>query len=120
MHLTNGQSQYMEVHSNTLKKDEDPILTPTDIKVVQQISGNLLYYARAIGSPILPALNEISHRQATLTQNRLKKCKMVLNFCASHPNSIIRYTASDMILHVDIDAEYLVLPQARSRIAGYF
>ena len=103
-----------------IEKDNDPLLQPSDVKMVQQISGNLLYYARAIESPILPALNEIAHRQATPTQNTLDKCKMLLHFCASHPNASIRYTASDMILHIDTDASYLVLPGAKSRIAGYY
>ena len=44
---------------------------------------------------------------------------MVLEFCASHPNASIRYTASDMIPHVDTYAAYLVLPGSKSRIAGY-
>ena len=111
---------YGSTRQYAISKDEDPLLAPKDITTVQQIVGNLLYYARAIESPILPALNEISHRQATPTQNTLNKCKMVLDYCASHQNSTIRYKASDMILHVDTDAAYLVLPKARSRIAGYF
>ena len=34
-----------------------------------------------------------------------------------HPNAIIRYHASDMILHVDTNAVYLVLPKGRNRCA---
>ena len=45
---------------------------------------------------------------------------MVLDFCATHPNPTIRFKASDMILHIDTDAAYLVLPGAKSRIAGYY
>ena len=103
-----------------IEKDDDPLLDPHDIKTVQQISGNLLYYARAIESPILPALNEIAHRQATPTQKTMDKCKMLLDFCATHPNATIRYKASNMVLHVDTDAAYLVLPGAKSRIGGYY
>ena len=32
----------------------------------------------------------------------------------------LRYYASDMQLHVDSDAAYLVAPKAKSRVAGYF
>ena len=32
----------------------------------------------------------------------------------------LRYHASDMILNIDSDAAYLVLPNARSRIAGIY
>ena len=37
-----------------------------------------------------------------------------------HGTLKLRYHASDMILHVDSDAAYLVLPRARSRLAGHF
>ena len=110
-----GKQQQMAI-----LEDNDPILPPDKIKEVQQIVGSLLYYARAIESPILPALNEISHRQASPTANTLNKCKMLLDYCASHPNGKVRYKASQMILNVDTDAAYLVLPGAKSRIAGYY
>ena len=111
---------YGKTRQYAIEKDTDPTLNPTDKKLVQQISGNLLYYARAIESSILPALNEISHSQATPTSNTMQKCKMLLDFCATHPTPTIRFNASDMILHVDTYAAYLVLPGSKSRIAGYF
>ena len=43
-----------------------------------------------------------------------------MDYAATYPNSIIRYYASDMILHIESDAAYLVLPNARSRVAGHF
>ena len=90
------------------------------MKYTQGVIGSLLYYARAIESPMIPVLNEISHRRASPTQNTIDKCKMLLNYCTTHPNGRVRFRASDMVLHVDTDAAYLVLPNARSRIAGYF
>ena len=38
----------------------------------------------------------------------------LLNYCATHPDAIVRYTASDMILHIVSDASYLSAPGARS------
>ena len=38
----------------------------------------------------------------------------------THPDAIIRYCASDMILNVHSDASYLSAPKARSRAGGYF
>ena len=43
-----------------------------------------------------------------------------MDYAATYPNAKLRYFASDMILHVDSDAAYLVQPGARSRIAGYY
>ena len=43
-----------------------------------------------------------------------------MDYVHTYPNAYIRFYASDMILHVDSDADYLVAPKARIRIAGYF
>ena len=53
---------YGKTRQYAIEKDNDSVIHPQDIKMVQQISGNLLYYARTIESSILPALNKISHR----------------------------------------------------------
>ena len=43
-----------------------------------------------------------------------------MDYMATYPNSVIRYYTSDMIMHVDSDAAYLVVLGAKSRIAGYY
>ena len=43
-----------------------------------------------------------------------------MDYLHTYQNAHVRYYASDMILHIDSDAAYLVAPKARSRIAGYF
>ena len=45
---------------------------------------------------------------------------MLMDYAHTYPNAIIRSYASDMCLHVDSDAAFLVLPKARSRGAGHF
>ena len=45
---------------------------------------------------------------------------MLLDYLATFPNAKVQYKASDMILNVDSDAAYLVVPHAKSRIAGYY
>ena len=49
-----------------------------------------------------------------------QKYHRMLDYAATYPNAFIRYYASEMILHVDSDAAYNVMPKARSRIAGYY
>ena len=102
------------------KPDESPFLNKTEPITVQSITGSILYYARAVDPTMLPALNDIATQQAKPTQKTLRKCYQLLDYCATYPSAIIRYHASDMVLHVDSDAAYLVLPGARSRIAGYY
>ena len=109
-----GGTQYVK------DSDTSEALNKENTTRIQAILGSLLYYARAIEHPMLPALNELATEQAKPTQNTRKKVNQLLQYAATYPNSVIRFKASDMILHVDSDAAYLVLPNARSRIAGYY
>jgi hypothetical protein len=43
-----------------------------------------------------------------------------MDYAATYPNVYVRYYASDMVLSIDSNVAYLVLPNTRSRIAGYF
>ena len=69
---------------------------------------------------MLPALNDISIQQSKPTALTINKCNQLLYYGSSYPNAIMRYYVSYMILRVDTDAAYLVLPKSRSRIAGHF
>ena len=100
--------------------DLEILQTTIEIRRIQAIVGTFLYYARAIDCTMLPALNQISTKQSKPTQQTNEDADMLLDFAATYPNAKIRFHASDMILHVDTDAAYLVMPNAKSRIAGYF
>ena len=41
-----------------------------------------------------------------------------MDYLHTHPDTVVRFHASDMILYIESDAAYLVLPQARSRVAS--
>jgi len=98
----------------------NPLLSKEEMKYVQKCVGALLYYARAVDPCILPAINKISGQQAKPTEQTMEACTMLLDYVATYPDAIIRYHASDMVLHVDSDVAYLVLPNARSCYAGHF
>jgi hypothetical protein len=100
--------------------DDSPKLGKIEIRYVQSCAGSILYYARAVDSTMLPAVNEISGSQSSPTEKTMRACKMVMDYAATYPLAIIRYYASDMVLAVDTDAAYLVLPNARSRYAGHY
>ena len=59
-------------------------------------------------------VNEILWVQSNPTKDTEEL--FLLYYAATYPNSIIRYEASDMVLYVDLDAEYLTMPEAR----GYY
>lgn len=93
--------------------DTPPLLDEAGKKYVQSVVGSMLYYSRAVDPTMLPALNEIATSQAHPYETTKQQCKILLD-------AKIRYYASDMILHLDSDAAYLVLPNALCRIAGHF
>jgi hypothetical protein len=100
--------------------DESEPLNKAETKLLQEIIGTLLYYARAIDSTMLVALSSLASAQANGTQETAKACTKLLNYAATHSEATIRYKSSDMILHIHSDASYLSEPKARSRVGGYF
>lgn len=89
-----------------------PFLSPKDTMYVQTVVGTFLYYARALDSTMLPALNNIASQQAHPTVETKEKIQQLLDYAHTYPNVFRCYYASDMQLHVDTDAAYLVFPKA--------
>jgi hypothetical protein len=99
--------------------DDKVLLPAADIKRVQQVVSTLLYYARAVGSTMIVALNAISAAQSKATENTAAAIVHLLDYATTHPDAILRYKRSDMVLHVHSDASYLSAPEARSRAGGH-
>jgi hypothetical protein len=91
-----------------------------DIKKLQQVLGVLLFYARMVDNTLLLDLNTLSSEQTKATNLTMDALIHLLNYCATYPNAVIRYKASDMILHIVSDASYLTASGSRSRLGGYF
>ena len=103
-----------------LQPDTSPSLSKKEAPFVPSVVGSLLYYGRALDASVLPALNTIATQQNDPTKKVKEKCDRLLDYVATYPNPILRFYASDMILKIESDAAYLVLPKARSRAAGFF
>ena len=56
---------------------------------------------------MLAALVSISEQQAKGTDKTYADTLWLLNYATTHPNATIRYTASDMVLHIHSNASYL-------------
>ena len=57
-----------------------------------------MYYARAVDPTILTALGSITAQQANSIEQTIQKLKEFLDYAATHPDAIITYHASDMVL----------------------
>ena len=104
---------------------QDPLEPDTSNKIseirkvrIQQVIGGLLYYARAVDLTILTALSAIASQQASPTEQTEDHVRQLLDYIATHPDAVIRFYPSAMILNIHSDASYLTEPRARSRVAG--
>jgi hypothetical protein len=68
---------------------------------------------------MIPAIRTIATQQANATTATMKTITKLLNYCATHPNAVVCYYSSDMILWIESNASYLSEPKAQSCTAGY-
>jgi hypothetical protein len=97
-----------------------PALSDKDVNKLQQLTGTLLYYARAVDPTLIMPINVLASEQSNATEVTADKVIKLLNYCNTHPEKKIRYHASDMILHIHSDASYLSENEAKSRAGGFF
>ena len=63
---------YRTTAQNTIPDDESPQIDEEQRKVVQQVIGSVMYYARAVDETTLPALSSLASKQAQATENTEK------------------------------------------------
>jgi hypothetical protein len=69
---------------------------------------------------MLVTLNALASYQSKATEQMAEDAVKFLNYCATHPNAVQRYSKSDMILTVHSHALYLSKSKARSCAGGFF
>ena len=87
---------------------------------IQQVTGTFLYYARAVDGTMLMALSSIATAQSAPTEATMVKTKLFLDYAASHPDAVLTFKKSSMVLAIHSDASYLSETKARSRAGGHF
>ena len=50
----------------------------------------------------------------------MDKAQRLMDYAVTYPDAYLRYYASDMVLHCDSDASYLIMSKVRSRHASFF
>jgi hypothetical protein len=101
-------------------KKSSPVLSDKDVNKLQQLTGTLLYYARAVDPTLIMPISVLASEQSKATEVTANKVIKLLNYCNMHPETKIRYHASDMMLHIHSDASYLSENEAKSRTWGFF
>jgi hypothetical protein len=96
-----------------------PAVDSKDTKPIQEVLGTLLYYARAVDCTMIPAIGTIARQEANATTATMRAINQMLNYCATHPDAVVCYHSSNMILWTERDASYLSKTKAQSRATGY-
>jgi hypothetical protein len=101
--------------------DTSPPLDKKGKKYIQEAIGTFLYYARCVNSTMLPVLgSSLAMQQANPTQNSKSLVHQLLDCAATHPDAIIIYWASNMVLAGHSNASYLLETNARRRAGRHF
>ena len=100
----------------TAPHDDSLAMPPPWVKHCQK----LLYYGHAVDSTLLIALSAIALEQCNATENNEKAVHQLLDYCATNPNAVMQFYASDMQLCIHSNASYLNEPQACSQARGHF
>jgi hypothetical protein len=87
--------------------DETLPATKDDQKLICQVVGVLLYYARAVDSMLLVALSSLASAQTAPTQHTMTLVRWLLDYVATNLDAILTYKKSNMVLAVHSDASYL-------------
>ncbi len=84
-----------------------PPLSKENKKYIQEVAGTFLYYAQCVDGTMLTGLGSIATQQANLAENTMIKVQQLLDYGFTHPDAIVIYQASDMVLAAHSDASYL-------------
>jgi hypothetical protein len=109
-----AKAQYVENETTS------PALSAKDVNKLKQLTGTLFYYTRAVDPTLIMPINVLASEQSKATADTADKVIKILNYCNTHPETKIRYHASDMILHIHNDAPYLSEREAKRRAGGFF
>eukprot|EP00957_Ditylum_brightwellii_P181287 13810139-Ditylum_brightwellii.AAC.1 len=69
---------------------------------------------------MLVAINNIAAQQAALTENTAAAIVYLLNYAATHPDAVIHYSASGMVLHIHSDTSFMSESRVHSRAGGHY
>ena len=120
MLLINMNPSNMAPVSKQTMVNTSPLLSPANIKFIQQFAGTLIYYSQAIDPPMAVALSSIVAWQANGAENVLSACCQLLEYIATCPNATICFLANNMILAEHSDVSYLSEFMGKSRARGHY
>jgi hypothetical protein len=116
--MPGSKPQYGSSTQLTAPVDTSPLLNKDGVTRIHQIIGVFLYYARAVDSTMLIALGSLVAVQTKVTQLTNTAASQLLDYAATHPDAVIHFCSSPMILSIHSDASYLSESKQAPVLAG--
>ncbi|GFH59506.1 hypothetical protein CTEN210_15982 [Chaetoceros tenuissimus] len=98
----------------------DMFFMPTVHHIFNEITGKKETLDTLLAGKFHDNCNQSLSNELEPTETTKKLAMQLLYYVATYPDAVIRFKRSDMILYIHSDATYLMLPKARTRIAGYY
>jgi hypothetical protein len=117
--LMPGTNRFLAKPHNSRSLKTAPTSSPQPTSDASSKLSAPYFTKRAVDVTLLVALNSLAAEQSKGTENTAKAIVQVLNYCATHLDATLCYHASSMVLHIDSDASYLLMPQSCSRVRGH-
>jgi hypothetical protein len=76
-----AKTQYVEDETTS------PALSNKDVTKLKQLTGTLLYYARAVDPTLIMPINVLESEQSRATEVTADKVTKLLNYCNTHPET---------------------------------
>jgi hypothetical protein len=84
--------QWTEPTQNPTPDSKAQLLDKQGTTRIQAINGTFMYHGRACDPCILPALNEITSKQASPTTDTIARTTMlIMDYLHTHPHGVLRY-----------------------------
>jgi hypothetical protein len=64
-----------------------PAISDKDFNKLQQLTGTLLYYERAVDPTLIMPINILASEQSNATEVTANKVIKLLNYCNTHPET---------------------------------
>jgi hypothetical protein len=74
-----AKTQYVEDDNNS------PALSAKNVTKLQQLTGTLFYYSRAVDPTLIMPINVLASEQTNGTSDTADKVIKLLNYCTTHP-----------------------------------
>ena len=100
--------------------DTSPTLSASDIKLIQEILGCVLFLCVSIRIDLATAINIVASNQSNPTEEVKAAAILILRYLKKHPNRGLEFKASDMILKCHSDASFGSSSGFRSRSGGIY